>query len=334
LAGLDHDALHVINGDIAASTFRHAIADTRKVIVHRDVLSCGPTPAFLDVEDWKRQRFAFWKRVVAHDPDFELRTSRSDLLENLPRIVEARRVYAWAASGNTDQLMVCFLFELLERLGADPGKLELIGFSHAAPGGRRIMAMGELDVAEMREHPEPRGLEVEEWMAFRQAWRAVSSPDPLKLQKFADENPQASDWLRAAVRLMMRRYPDREHGLPHWDHQLLRNVDRHGPSAARVIGHTLGENLRDGDLTGDLYLYWRLLRMASAALSRPLLGIAGDMRTMQGADVELTEFGARVAQGKASAAAGNAVEDWAGGVHLSSVEGNVWFNDGGKLVRG
>ena len=108
----------MINGDIAASTFRHAIADTRRIIVHRDVLSCGPTPAFLDVDDWKRQRFAFWKTVVAHDPDFELRTSRSDLLENVPRILEARRVYAWAASGNTDQLMVCFLFELLERLGA------------------------------------------------------------------------------------------------------------------------------------------------------------------------------------------------------------------------
>jgi hypothetical protein len=334
LAGLDHDALHVINGDIAASTFRHAIADDRRIIVHRDVLSCGPTPAFLDVEDWKRQRFAFWKTVVAHDPDFELRTSRSDLLENVPRIVEARRVYAWAASGNTDQLMVCFLFELLERLGADPGKLELIEFSRESPGGRRIMALGELDLAEMRQHPPPRSLQVEEWMAFRQAWRAVSSPDPLKLQGFADQRLPASDWLCEAVRLMLRRYPDRVHGLPHWDHQLLRNVRRHGPGAARVIGHTLGENLRDGDLTGDLYLYWRLLRMASAALPRPLLTVSGDVRTMQGASVELTEFGALVAVGAASAGPENPVDDWAGGVHLSSAEGNVWFNDGGRLVRG
>jgi hypothetical protein len=334
LAGLDHDALHVINGDVAASTFRHAIADARKVIVHRDVLSCGPTPAFLDVEDWKRQRFAFWKRVVAHDPDFELRGSRNDLLENVPQIVEARRIYAWAASGNTDQLMVCFLFELLERLGVDPGKLELIEFSGDPPAARRVMAMGELDVAEMREHPAPRGLQVEEWMAFRQAWRAVSSPDPLKLQGFADGNLRASDWLSSTVRLMLRRYPDRLHGLPHWDHQLLRNVRHHGPGAARAIGHTLGENLRDGDLTSDLYLYWRLLRMASPALPRPLLTIAGDPRTMHGASLELTEFGERVAEGRASSAAENPVEDWAGGVHLSSAEGHVWFNDGGKLVRG
>ncbi len=334
MSGLDHDALHVINGDIAASTFRQAIADTRSIIVHRDVLSCGPTPAFLDVEDWKRQRLDFWNTVVAHDPGFELRTSRSDLLQNVPRIVEARRVYAWAASGNTDQLMVCFLFELLERLGADPGKLELIEFSRDATGGRRIMAMGELDAEEMREHPAPRALQVEEWMAFRQAWRAVSSPDPLKLQVFAGEGLQASDWLRAAVRLMLRRYPDRVHGLPHWDHQLLRNVRRHGPNAARVIGHSLGENLRDGDLTGDLYLFWRLLRMASPALPRPLLTLTGNSGNMRGASVELTEFGARVAEGGASAAAENPVDDWVGGVHLSSAEGNVWFNDGGKLVRG
>ncbi len=331
---LDHNALHVINGDIAAGTFRQAITSSHRVVVHRDVLSCGPTPAFLDVEGWKQQRFDFWASAVAHDPEFILRRSSSDLLENVQRIADAGRVYAWAASGNTDQLMVAFLFELLERVGADPGKLELIEFSRLAPTDRRIVAMGELEPQEIRQHPSPRQLQVEEWMAFRQAWRALSSPDPLRVQNFALENPRASEWLRAAVRLVMRRYPDRSSGLPHWDFQLLRNVRERGPRAGRIIGYTLGENLEDGDLTGDLYLFWRLLRMASATLPKPLLTVFGDRRTFQGTSVELTQFGLDVLDGTSSAAAVNPIDDWAGGVHLSTASGNVWFNDGGRLVRG
>jgi hypothetical protein len=29
----------------------------------------------------------------------------------------------------------------------------------------------------------------------------------------------------------------------------------------------------------------------------------------------------------------NPIDDWAGGVHLSSTAGNVWFNEDGKIVR-
>jgi hypothetical protein len=334
LSRLDPHALHVINGDIAAGIFRQAFAATGGIVVHREVLSCGPTPAFLDIESWKRQRREFWTQAVANDPEFRIEHSSSDLLANVPRLAAAGRVYAWAASGNTDQLMVVFLYELLEQAGADPGKLELVEFATLPPHGRRVMAMGELEESEMRRHPVPRALLVDEWMTYRHAWRAVSSADPTRAQNFAVENPRASEWLKAAVRLLLRRYPDRVTGLPHWDYQLLRNVRERGPRAGRIISFTLGENLADGDLTGDLYLFWRLLRMGSASLPRPLLTLMGDGRTFQGTSIELTEFGLAVLEGRECATSVNPVDDWAGGVHLSTADGNVWFNDGGRIVRG
>jgi hypothetical protein len=40
-----------------------------------------------------------------------------------------------------------------------------------------------------------------------------------------------------------------------------------------------------------------------------------------------------VLDGKASSWPVNPVDDWAGGVHLSSAAGNVWFVEGGKVIR-
>ena len=40
-----------------------------------------------------------------------------------------------------------------------------------------------------------------------------------------------------------------------------------------------------------------------------------------------------VLEGRASNYPANPIEDWAAGVRLSSRNGRLWFNDGGKLVR-
>ncbi len=131
----------------------------------------------------------------------------------------------------------------------------------------------------------------------------------------------------------MRRYPDRATGLDFWDRELLRNVREHGPRAARVIGYTMGEHFDEGDLIGDLYFFWRLLSLASPSLPTPLLTLSGDGRAIQTSNFELTGFGAQVCQGQASAWPANPIDYWAGGVHVSSEEGNVWFAENGGLVR-
>jgi hypothetical protein len=331
--GLDPNALHLINGDIAAATFKQAIANTARLIIGRDVLSIGPTPAFVGMEAWIRMRVEFWRGMLGALPDIDYRLRATDLAQNVERLGAAGKVYVWAGTGNTDQLMVTFLFEILEHIGADPGKVQLIEFTRTLPGNRRVLALGALDPMQMRLHPPPRELQVDEWMAFRQAWRAMSSGDPHKVEQFGAENPRASEWLRAAVAQLLRRYPDRASGLDAWDRQLLANVRARGPHAGRVIGHTLGETQEVGDLVSDMYLFTRLLRMASPAWPKPLLITTGEPPTMQDTHVELTGFGAQVLDGKASSWPVNPIDDWAGGVHLSSAAGNVWFVEGGRVIR-
>ena len=53
------------------------------------------------------------------------------------------------------------------------------------------------------------------------------------------------------------------------------------------------------------------------------------------ADTEavLTPFGIEVLKGTTSNYPANPIEDWAAGVKLSSEQGALWFNDGGKLIK-
>jgi hypothetical protein len=52
---------------------------------------------------------------------------------------------------------------------------------------------------------------------------------------------------------------------------------------------------------------------------------------MRHTDVALTSFAAAVLDGRDSYFPANPSDDWAGGVHLSAITGNLWFNDDGKL---
>lgn len=331
MPGLDPNAVHIINGDSAAGTFQQAISSSMRTIVSRDLLSVGPILPFADLRTWTESRVAFWRNVVAHDPQIDLRPPQNGIWENQDKLASTRRIYAWAATGNTDQLMVAFLLELIERIGSDPGKVELVEFEQVPPAGRRVVQMGELDANQMRMHPPPRALSMEEWMSFRSAWRVLTSDEPAKVLSFDRDHPQASPWLRRAVSHLTRRYPDRATGLDFWDRQLLKNVRERGPRAARVVGYTMGENMDSGDLIGDTYYFWRLLHMASPGLPEPLLTKSGG-NSMQDTNFELTDFGTQVCDGRLSTWPVNPVDYWAGGVHVSSAESNLWFVDDGRLT--
>ena len=94
----------------------------------------------------------------------------------------------------------------------------------------------------------------------------------------------------------------------------------------------MGEDFFDGDLTGDWYLFGRMLRLGR--MPCPALGLTGDIGVMRATQVQLTPFGLDILEGRASNYPTNPIEDWAAGVRLSSRDGALWFNDAGRLVRG
>lgn len=334
MPGLDPVFLQVVNGDWAASTFLHTFGPSDRLLIHRDVLSCGPLPRLMKISAWQTARLDFWRSALSHLRDFDFEPSPIDILKNADRLRGREMPCIWAATGNSDQLMISFVLHLVALSGGDLSSVYVIQFEKHASTGLRVRGTGDLTPDEMRAHPDPRKLIPTELAAYRDAWVAVTSNEPTAVCTFAARHPDAPWYLREAVAKVLRRYPDRATGLSFWDRRLLQETRDHGPNAAAVVGRTIVAMFDDGDLVGDLYTFSRMLAMSSSSLPQPLLNISGSRQQIARAEVTLTAFGAQVQDGTASSHPANPIDDWAGGVRLSTANGNLWFNDQGVIVRG
>jgi hypothetical protein len=59
----------------------------------------------------------------------------------------------------------------------------------------------------------------------------------------------------------------------------------------------------------------------------PLIKITGSSQIMRVSRVTITPFGEKVLAGAANHVEANDIDDWVGGVHLSSAEGNIVYRD-------
>jgi hypothetical protein len=324
--------LHIVLGDAAAGVFRRAFKQADSPLVDQDVLSCGPTPATRDLAAWQNIRERYWRNLV---PQAELEhvLSPFNLVANAQRLKDGP-ICVWAGTSLSEQLFVAFVINLADALGADAKQISLLQFEHLPGSESRVMGLGELKDDQLAAHPEPVPFSDETLTDYRVAWAAVTSADPTALATFTRDRPDANRWLAQAIPLLLRRFPDKVSGLSHWDHVLLRSVREHAPRTARVIAAALVNDLSDPDLTGDWYLFGRLLRMGNERLPRPLISVVGDEPRMDGVRVWLTPFGEAVLDGKESNYPTNPIEDYAAGVKLSSPEGQLWFSADGTVVRG
>lgn len=131
------------------------------------------------------------------------------------------------------------------------------------------------------------------------------------------------------MRSLICRYPDSRSGLSECDTRLLEHTVEHGPLTARIIGYTMGDN-ETPDQVGDSYLFYRLLRLGSPNLPSPLVSFTGDTNAIRTCSVKITDFGRKVLAGEANHVAENGIDDWIGGVHLTS--DTVVFRDGATLL--
>jgi hypothetical protein len=323
--------LHVLLGDAAGGIFTRVFFARDRLLIDQDVLSCGPTPRCTDLAAWIKLRNDYWNGVVPGQAGEQV-PSRFNLLQNAQRLADAERVHIWAATGVSEQLFIAFVVHLMRLVGGDLDRLALVQFENV--GNRRVIGLGELDEEQLRAHAEPVGLSVDTAQQYLNAWQALTSPEPTELANFAREHPEANRWLRLALPLMSRRFPDRRSGLTYWDHELLSRVAARGPAVSHIIGFTMAETFDQGDLVGDWYLFGRLLRLGAASNPRPLLRLSGDQKSIRHTEAALTPFGEEVLRGAASNYPANPIDDWAAGVRLSSDGGALWFNDGGRLVKG
>jgi hypothetical protein len=332
MSGTEPALLNIVNGDLAAGTFLHSFGASDRLLIHRDVLTCGPLPRLTRVAAWQKVRLDFWRQTLAFLRNFDLEPSPIDLLKNAERLKDVDLPCVWAGTGNSDQLVISFVLHLVTMLGGDVSRLHVVQFEKNE-AGQRVRGLGELSQEQARAHPPPRKLALFEVAAYRDAWLAVTASEPAPLESFAARHRDAPGYLTEAVDKVLRRFPDRVSGLPYWDRRLLRNVRDHGPKASAVLAATIDAMNEEADLVGDLYTFSRLVRMSAPAAQQPLVDLAGNRQQIGRCEVHLTGFGAQVLEGRASFLPANTLDEWAGGVHLSSANGHLWFTEEGRLSR-
>ena len=326
------DELHIIAGPAAAGCLREGLAlPPDRVLIHHDLLSCGPLTPLGSLEGWQTARRTYWKSLDREidGPSLIFIHEDRDVFADRERLRSTSAITLWLGTGLADQLMLLSIVALLRRLDVDTGRLRLVQFS--VDRGHEVISPGVLQPSQFKDRPPPKTLDERAIHDATAAWSAVTSPEPDGLLRFLGGKHDSLPFLQRALTSLLYRYPNRDTGLNAWEHQLLRYVREVGPKVSRVVGYTMAHDMSFPDWASDTYLFHRLHRLANAALPRPLLTLSGDTRQLRGATVHLTQHGEAILAGTGQAVEWNGIDDWVGGVHLDSAHGRVWFQAGEAL---
>jgi Domain of unknown function (DUF1835) len=304
------------------------------LFANNDLRSCGPLPPLESLAQWQRIREEYL-RTIDDIPEFSFSTSARDLLTNAPALRGAKSIVLWVGSGLAEQLLLAWLVQLLRVVDVPVSRLAVIQFSrHPLGSGFEVFSVGLLNENGLAAHPPASPVSNAELARIDAAWAAVTAPTPELLLRFLSSPITTMPLLQRGLARLLQRFPDAATGLNHWERGLLRQVVDRGPTAARVIAHTMATGLDTGDLVGDRYLFARLRRMASAGLAHPLVALSGDTDSLFGSRVELTDAGRAAVAGKLNAVEANGIDVWVAGTHLDSRSGDVWFYRDSVLGRG
>ena len=327
-------ALHVVQGAHTRGSLREALDLSPEQILFNDVyMSVGPAPVTDDLSAWRSTRNRFIRENLSEQWDIcSDSLADYDLTMQTERLGDATAVVVWVGRGLPEQLLLAWLVFFFDCLELDLSAIWVVQFENIPPR-YPVIAIGFTSPEHIREfHPGPRQLNSEEVEELRRAWRVFTSHDPNDLATYvAGTSPMPS--LLDAMSQLVDRYPDRRSGLNIWEEALLYYATEKAPRAVRAVGATMAyvgsERL---DYVSDDYLFPRLMALGRSDLASPLIKITGSSQIMRVSKVTLTRFGQRVLAGEANHVEVNGIDDWVGGVHLSTAEGNVTFRDGDRLV--
>ncbi len=332
--------MHILNGDAAAGSFRQAFPDTRsgELLVFRDVLSCGPLPAFETFEHWTTERERFWHAVLADAPEpRRFADWTRDFYGNWQDLEKADELIVWSGCALSDQLLIAYVAHHMHRLGLDVAKLKVVQMQCLIDSKRVVRGLGELHGVQIQAHPPAFALDDDGLRCCLDTWTAVSDSTPELLRRHLGTKHPSLPIMHYALNALVHRYPDKSNGLSLWDERILSAVREHGPRGPRVIASVLAAETSNSDAlgldaVGDSYLMHRLRRLADPVLSAPLLTVNSMNASIRDTSVSLTEAGTDVLEGRANAVLLNGIDDWVCGVQLESTSDRVWYRSGDALI--
>ena len=332
--------LHVVSGHSAAGCLKQALrVRNNSVLVGDNELHCGPAPMMGDLIAWHRMRKVYSDTLfetclrATSDHPMPPTVTFGDEPESGPhidgeRLAEADEVVVWVTQGLADQLLLAWIVFLFDRFKFDHAKLRVVEFQETVQNWPLVTVGGLSPEAINRLNPGAKPLDPEQIEDLRKAWPAYTSSDPRRLTEYLAE-PSSLPYLHQAMAQLVRRYPDFRTGLSDWDAVLLQQTIENGPILLRVFGHAWATS-ETPDMVGEGYLFDRVTKLGGPDVASPLVSLSSGPPPENRPHIEITDFGRKVLAGEANHVAENGIDDWIGGVHLTS--DTVVFRDDDHLL--
>lgn len=297
----------------------------------REALICGPTPAGLSEDDWRRLR----AKHLAGAYDLAVAECEQDLRtqdEALSKFSEHEEVVLWFEHDLFCQIHLVYLLNWFAPRERGQTKLSLICIG-AFPGIDDFRGLGQLTPEQMTSlFGERHDVTPEELELGARAWFAYSSADPRELVTLLTHDTAALPFLRAALQKHLARFPSRRNGL--------------GQIENRALDLIAGGAVRFGSLfrefgkaepiygLGDAQFMLHLRQLASGP--QPLLTISNDEASKEsseflGTSFTLTDNGESALRGEVDQVALNGNDTWLGGVCLTGNAAWRWDEQAGGL---
>jgi hypothetical protein len=328
---------NIINGPTAAGTLaqflRRPLADH---IIFTDNLSIGPLVPIRDgIDEFLSQRKQF---LEAHGCDREyVEYIISGLNEFIEKIKASDTFTLWLAPGAHDQFLWAWLSHLFEFLKIDWSRVEIKHLFNTKPTKFPYITLGELrpeDFAKCQDF----ALNETYVAALHEAYDALSDNTPQKLLAVTTKAINPLPELRKGLQTYLKSYPDSKTGLTIFEKAVLKGCKDKRQKMARVAAEAmLFEGYDDHLCIGHDFFFDRIFKLSQFHSKNPLVEIFGEMpvgpEPNLTSEVQITDTGQDVLSGTKNQLDLNGIDEYIGGVHLSSQAGTArWFYENGALI--
>lgn len=261
---------HITVGDLAAAPLKEAIISEAsmqgEVFTLKDILHVGP---ILKDEgtSFSAMRSAFWQQVIANDKNPVEVNDMEKLLELSNEMFKNENIKAWFWMAPTPA-DVCAYFWMLKYLSKQAGRLYIVNIANLPflDENGKVFYPKSLSEIQAKELVKARRL-------ARQVTPAEVEMDTEDWKRIMNENSGIRSH-EGGKKLVSRTEE-------YYDSQLISFCSQQFQKASRIIGQAI---TKFGIPTGDVYLGWRLRKLAEAGT----LQLQGDIsKTLKDYDVKL-----------------------------------------------
>jgi len=325
--------LHIVNGDSTAETLQRTQIKG-EIFSFKDTLINGPAPAVQTADEWRNVRIQHLTETYGLQKEF---VEREFLAQEgkLRSAAKHEETVLWFEHDLFCQLNLLYLLDWFSNAELPETQLSLINVGEF-PGRNDFRGLGELTPDELASlFPTREPVTDAHLNLGSKAWQAFCASDPTRIELLLDSDTSALPFLSAALTAHLERFPSTENGLGRIEQKCLKLIADGLKQFSDLFSKFWTEEKTYG--LGDAQL-WSIL-LSLSAVREPLFRMSNSPSSeftpeaAKKASFEITESGYSVLATEADFISLNGIDQWLGGVHLSS-EKKVWrwHNDARRLV--